>query len=357
MNNQLPQGPGYYFMGNPQNPQPIGMFDNEQNTVGLIIQPGYTESLEEWLPWPNNLSDIIIADNRITSIPPIKNTSLEWLNCNENQLEELPELPRSLEYLFCGSNFIRELPEPLPPNIISIYAWSNNLEKLPDILPDSLNDFNCGNNRLTKLPDDLSNTNLDDFQFDNNFIEKIPKLPNSLDRLIFNNNRIQKIIELPPNLTVLNCSNNWITELPKILPKKLQKLECANNRLEILPDLPNSLMELKCRGNKFNYDTVEKVIKFYKKAIAENYQNTRPTFQEELEYFNNLKDKITQQSASISYVLENQDNTFDLNIKSKILGFAGLRTPGDKRIGGKKYKTKNRKIKKTKTRKNKRRLK
>lgn len=340
MNNQLPENPGYYILGNPQDPQPIGNFDEEQNVLGLIIPPGDTESLQEWLPWPNNLIDIIVANNRISEIPPLRN-GLEWLNCNENQLEHLPTLPNSLEYLFCGSNYIRELPEPLPPNIISIYAWGNNIENLPARFPDSLNDLNCGNNRLLGLPDDLSNTSMDDFFCDNNFIVKLSKLPNTLDRLTCNNNRIEKITELPPNLTLLNCSNNRITELPKMLPNRLQELNCSNNKLETLPDLPNSLMKLKCRGNNFNYDTVEKVIAFYQKAIASNYQNTRPTFQEELVYFNNLKEKITQQSARMSYVLENQDHIFDLKMKSKILGFAGLRTPGDKKLGGKKYKSKN----------------
>jgi len=36
---------------------------------------------------------------------------LKQLYCNNNQLEELPELPSSLEVLYCGVNQLEELPE------------------------------------------------------------------------------------------------------------------------------------------------------------------------------------------------------------------------------------------------------
>jgi hypothetical protein len=52
-----------------------------------------------------------------------------------------------------------------------------------------------------------------------------------------------------------------------------------------MPDLPNSLRELHCRGNHFNDININKIIAFYNRAIASNFPQTVPTFQEELDFF------------------------------------------------------------------------
>ena len=72
-----------------------------------------------------------------------------YINCNNNQLKELPELPNSLQELICYNNQITSLP----------------------ILPDSLEELDCRNNQIISLPE----------------------LPDSLEHLFYENNQITSI--------------------------------------------------------------------------------------------------------------------------------------------------------------------
>ena len=48
------------------------------------------------------------------------------LNCWNNQLTSLPELPKSLEYLYCDHNQLTSLPV-LPKSLKRLYCRDNNL--------------------------------------------------------------------------------------------------------------------------------------------------------------------------------------------------------------------------------------
>ena len=97
-----------------------------------------------------------------------------YINCNNNNLLNLPELPNSLKILDCHSNNnLSSLPE-LPNSLIELYCWNNNLSSLPK-LPNSLKYLDCGNNSLSSLPE----------------------LPNSLKRLYCSNNNLSSLPELP----------------------------------------------------------------------------------------------------------------------------------------------------------------
>ena len=164
--------------------------------------------------------------------PPISNltgvqyfSSLTYLNCGNNNLNNLPALSNSLTYLNCSGNTLNSLPV-LPNSLQTLYCYGNALISLP-VLPNSLQTLYCNSNTLSSLP----------------------VLPNSLQTLWCYANPLGILPALPNSLTNLNCSINSLTSLP-VLPNSLTSLACTNNSLTILPVLPNSLINLGCNDNK-----------------------------------------------------------------------------------------------------------
>jgi hypothetical protein len=90
------------------------------------------------------------------------------LDCTNNKIIELPELPYSLRELECQYN---------------------NLTKLPD-LPDKLEILECQNNQITELPN----------------------LPSGLKKLDCYDNKLTSLPELPNSLKILFCRNNDFDE-------------------------------------------------------------------------------------------------------------------------------------------------
>ena len=135
------------------------------------------------LPFQLMVTKLDCGDNRITALPELP-ASLTRLNCNSNQLTALPELPARLTILACSSNQLTALPK-LPVSLTWLACSTNQLSTLPE-LPARLTELNCGGNQLTALP------------------------------------------ELPSSLTRLSCFNNQLTTLPVLLDS-LTRLDCRNN--------------------------------------------------------------------------------------------------------------------------------
>jgi uncharacterized repeat protein (TIGR01451 family) len=165
------------------------------------------------------------------------------IQCNENQILDLPQLPKSLKWLSCYGNQLTSLPQ-LPNSLIHFVCAFNQITSLPT-LPDSLIIFRC----------------------QDNFITSLPQLPNSLTELLCHINRIKILPTLPNSLQLLNCYNNQLSSLPE-LPNSLQELYCYNNQLSSLPELPNSLYWLDCHSNKINCFPI-----FHSSLYYTNYLN------------------------------------------------------------------------------------
>ncbi len=150
--------------------------------------------------------------------------SLSYLDCSNNQLINLPNLPNSLNILICSSNQLTSLPN----------------------LPDSLGNLDCSDNKLTILPN-LPNslTNLD---CSGNEITNLPSLPNSLSKLHCEINQLTSLPILPSSLTELYCHINYLTSLPT-LPNSLIYLYCDYNYISCLPKLPKTLSVLSFDNN------------------------------------------------------------------------------------------------------------
>jgi len=161
------------------------------------------EKIEKAAPAPIYSTDVAeiqylnVVGKRIKSLAGLEHfVSLKHLDCNNNQLSSLPELPSGLKYLFCNDNQLTTLPKP-PSGLVFLF---------------------CSYNQLTTLPE----------------------LPSDLTILFCNDNQLSSLPELPSGLTDLYCSNNQLTTLPK-LPFGLEGLDCSNNQITTLPKLPPGL--------------------------------------------------------------------------------------------------------------------
>ena len=120
---------------------------------------------------------------------------LRSLSCCNNSITDLPNLKilaPNLEYFFCNNNQLESLPE-LPDTLRHLFCYSNQLRKLPT-LPASLRILNCVQNNLIDLP----------------------PLPAGLLQLQVNDNQLRELPELPQGLQVLQCHRNNLTHLPRL---------------------------------------------------------------------------------------------------------------------------------------------
>ena len=137
-----------------------------------------------------------------------------------------------------------------------------------------------------------------------NQIEELPALPNNTLVLSCERNLLKELPDLiHTQIFILRCGNNQLKKIPD-LPNSLRTLRCNDNNLNSLPVFPDSLQSLFCRGNDFDEKTLDRIIKFYRKAISEGFRDDpREPFQVELEHFIELKKIKTDQSVSVIHSL------------------------------------------------------
>ena len=129
-----------------------------------------------------------------------------------------------------------------------------------------------------------------------------------ITRLMINNNKLEHIPELPNSLKYLSFKNNLIKELPSKLPKNLLLLDCANNNIEKISELPSSLKILICNNNPIKYINISENINLVRLDCLNNdYQFSYNELPSSLEVLNRQK-IIKQPELQI----------FDLEIDSDI---------------------------------------
>lgn len=206
--------------------------------------------------------DIYIINNDLKKLPLLPKI-LRHLDCSENNLLEIKDLPENIIEINCSKNKLEKLD--LPESIVTIDFSDNNLSKFH--LSNNINLLQCQRNNLSELilsesiesldcsTNELKNLILVEsliyLDCSNNFIENL-NLVESLKTLHCSNNLIGNLGILPINLEYLDCSNNIIKNLG-ILPKKLKILNCSNNKLKFLNKLPEFLEKLNCSNNKLTY--------------------------------------------------------------------------------------------------------
>lgn len=193
-----------------------------------------------------NVIDLECSNNPLTEIDELP-PNLHRLWCSDGQLSSLPPLPDSVNWLVCHHNKITALPK-LPSGLLNLTAYNNQLTTLPD-LPDSLINLVCRNNNITQFPP--LPARLIYLECSSNQLSTLPSLPNLLEVLWCPGNNITSFPPLPPSLNSFSCSSNMLGALPA-LPASLEKLDCSSNLLTALPSLPAGLKELECSQNQLN---------------------------------------------------------------------------------------------------------
>jgi Leucine-rich repeat (LRR) protein len=145
-----------------------------------------TTTIERYLnSLPENILTLDIIGKGIEFLPDLTRfKNLRKLNCHNNKLTSLSNLPQSLEILYCTSNQLTSLSN-LPQSLKELYCYSNKLTSLSN-LPENLEILDCTNNQLTSLYN----------------------LPQSLKKLDCHKNQLTLLPTLPQNLKILNCVNN-----------------------------------------------------------------------------------------------------------------------------------------------------
>ena len=218
-----------------------------------IADPNFAQAIKWQCPTcidtSNNLTlaaqsvRTITLSNNITDLTGISGfSSLSALNCADNNLTSLPNLPANLRTLHCSNNKLAALPT-LPSTLATLYCRSNQLLSLPT-LPPNLLLLECSNNKLSKIP--ALPFTLKNFYCSYNEIFTLPYLPGSITDMGCSNNFISKLPELPPFLIFLSCFNNTALTCLPTLPDSLLYIEVSPN----ITCLPNAIKKLSI----FQYD-------------------------------------------------------------------------------------------------------
>lgn len=104
----------------------------------------------EGIQYFSSLRSLECIENNLKSLPELPK-KLERLDCSMNQLSALPDLPSNLEELSCADNLLTQLPD-LPISLKVLYCNFNQLTILPN-LPSNLEYLSCGTNQLKCLPE------------------------------------------------------------------------------------------------------------------------------------------------------------------------------------------------------------
>jgi len=194
------------------------------------------------LPPMPNLKHLDCGQNKITKIANLPPT-LEEFYCEDNKLTELPTLPKKLKNLVCSGNLLTELP-PLPLTLETLECNYNKLTHLPDLSPNKkvLSELYCEHNQLAELPFMDESFELNDLHCGYNKISHLPVvLPANLWSLNCQYNHIQTIPELPENLNYLDCFSNPIKKLPFVSEKVV--LSASKKLLKDFPKNKNPYLK------------------------------------------------------------------------------------------------------------------
>ena len=96
-----------------------------------------------------SITELNISYQGLVNLPDDidKYTNLKILDCSENKLTSLDNLPQTLKNLYCGYNEITSL-DNLPPTLEILICVCNKITSL-DNLPPSLEYLSCVNNPFT----------------------------------------------------------------------------------------------------------------------------------------------------------------------------------------------------------------
>ncbi len=277
------------------------------------------------------LLEILNCSHTMISKLPIF-PKIRILDCFHGILKEIPEYLK-LVSLNCAHNQITKIGK--LPKIKRLICWDNLLEKFSNRQFLYLEDLECSENQLESLPNmpnlvtlHCSFNNLDYIHstsklmiLDCSYNERITKLPS------FNNLKSLKcqecsLTEIPylPSLEILDCNHNQITRLSHLT--KLKKLNCSGNLLTNLPDLPE-INELNFSYNEIStlpdlhlYRHLDVLI-YHHNPI--NFETLEPRIREVLDLFQANQNHDEDDDLNEIRIYDDNQNVHDSNINKSII--------------------------------------
>jgi Leucine-rich repeat (LRR) protein len=199
----------------------------------------------------NNMNNIDFVDFvdysnlKLDDLPSIE-FDVKRLNIQNNKLRKLYSKLDHLEYLNCSQNLIYELPN--YAKLLYLNCSQNNICVTSDKLL-NLEFFNGSRNKLQKI---FECPNINELHLQYNMIKELNVI-NNYDQLVvldISHNPIESISVYLPNLLELHCSNCNLNELKANCFPKLQILICCENSIKSINNFIN-LIELNCsQSNK-----------------------------------------------------------------------------------------------------------
>lgn len=192
------------------------------------------------------LKYLFISSNKLTSLGNLSHLiNLEALDCSNNNLNSLDNLPASLTELVCKYNKLTMLNVSNLKCLEILDCGNNNISTLE--YGNSLTQLDCNNNKLTVLNKYNSLQTLTVLSCEFNKLEKIPEYPN-LKILNCSHNKITSIDNLP-HLEELYCDNNKILRINGI--NEIHTISCMENPEITIPYF-SKLAEITCTAKQVN---------------------------------------------------------------------------------------------------------
>lgn len=238
--------------------------DYVNNSISWIERFVYTKNISIYSSWecevnitqlptlPKTIERLEVRLGNLSSLPDLSvYTNLIELDCRNNKLTELPNLPENLRYLDCSENKLTSLPA--LPDCLTYIDFSDNLFTSFPSLPNGIQYFNCENMDLPSLQSLAGYIELEGFGCGNCGLSELPELPQSIQLIGCAYNELETLPKFSdyPNLKTIDCNYCNLSELTS-LPASLELLLCEGNRLTQLPDLSGcvNLAALWCEMNE-----------------------------------------------------------------------------------------------------------
>jgi hypothetical protein len=197
----------------------------------------------------NHITELVVKKCAITelNVLPPKIKKIVFNNCGLKIISCL-QFPNTLTHIdFCNNEI--ELITDIKKTITHLYLDNNNLQYIHDIPENSeLKVLSLKNNKIKRI-DFLIDVNLIELHLNNNSIDNIDVLSNTIEILDISKNNIFTIAVLPENLKILFAYNCKINKFLFELPYFLEKLDLYNNNIEELPEFNKFLKWLDISSN------------------------------------------------------------------------------------------------------------
>jgi len=180
-----------------------------------------------------------VQNNRITEFDGKEFKYLKNIDLSFNELKEIKSFPPNLVEGDFSFNKIIEI-KSFPLNLVTCNLSTNHLQIIAPT-NSKLKFLDISHNNIKDSDEIMLNTGLQELDITDNTLQKLPKIPDTLESLIFSHNIIDEINEpLPKSLKKLCGANNRIIIFDTIIPINIHTIDLEGNRLSEFIDISNT---------------------------------------------------------------------------------------------------------------------